>query len=164
MKRILRQFAQREAHPAIQFIKYSIAGAVATLVDVVVFYLAAILILPALAPDDPVARLLGLSLAPIAESLRSANYIWDKVIAFFFSNLTAYVANFLWVFTPGRHKKHVEFALFYALSTTSFVAGTGLGWLLIRTVDLPTTYAYVANGVAALAINYAGRKYLVFKG
>ena len=164
MKRILIQFTRREAHPAIQFIKYAIAGVVATAVDVLAFYAAAILILPALDPSDPVARLLGLHVLPIAEGLRSSRYVWDKVIAFFFSNLTAYVVNILWVFTPGRHGKAMEIALFYAVSAASFSVGTALGWLLIRWTGLPTTYAYAANAAASIAINYVCRKFIVFKG
>ncbi|MBI5244492.1 MAG: GtrA family protein [Elusimicrobia bacterium] len=164
MKGILSRFAGRQAHPAIQFIKYAIAGALATVVDVAAFYAAAVMVLPALAPGDPVADLLGLEVLPIAEALRSSRYVWDKAIAFIFSNLTAYVINILWVFTPGRHGKIVEIALFYAVSGASFAAGTGLGALLIRLTALPTTYAYLANAAASIAINYVCRKYVVFKG
>ncbi len=147
-----------------QFAKYALAGLVATAVDVGIFYLVAITLLPALTPNDPVARLFGLSIAPLAENIRSSHYVWGKVIAFMFSNLACYWVNIRWVFTPGRHKRHVEMALFFAVSTTSFVLGTALGWLLIRTSGLPTTYAYIANGAASLAINFAGRKFIVFKG
>ena len=132
--------------------------------EILVFYSVAIWLLPALGPGDPAARLLGLRLAPIAESARSAHYIWVKAIAFLFSNLAAYFVNFHWVFTPGRHSRKKEFALFYAVSGTSFVLGTALGWLLIRWTGLHTTYAFAANGAASIAINYAGRKFIVFKG
>jgi len=137
---------------------------VATAVDVMAFYAAAVMILPALTPEDPVARLLGLHVLPIAEGLRSSRYIWDKAIAFFFSNLTAYIVNILWVFTPGRHSKAMEIALFYAVSAVSFAVGTGLGWMLIKWAGLSTTYAYAANAAASIAINYVCRKFIVFKG
>ncbi|MFA6316915.1 MAG: GtrA family protein [Elusimicrobiota bacterium] len=110
------------------------------------------------------AVLLGLTPAPLDEGVRSSHYVWSKVIAFFFSNLTAYGANILWVFTPGRHSRTVEFLLFLLVSATSFVVGTGLGWMLIQWTGLPTTYAYAANGVASLAINFVCRKFIVFKG
>lgn len=147
-----------------QFVKYCLAGMIATAVDVLMFYAAAIWILPALTPDDPVSRLLGLQISPIAESLRSTYYVWDKVIAFMLSNLTAYITNVLWVFTPGRHKRSVEFSLFFVVSGVSFAAGTALGWVLIRGIGLPTTYAYGANAVASISINYVCRKFIVFKG
>ena len=161
---MLRQFSRGETHPAIQFVKYAIGGALATAVEILVFYLVAIWLLPALGPGDPAARLLGLHVAPLAEAARSAHYVGGKAIAFVFSNLAAYVVNALWVFTPGRHSRKVEFALFYALSATSFTLGTALAWLLIKWTGLPTTYAFAANGAASIAINYAGRKFVVFKG
>jgi putative flippase GtrA len=154
--------ASRRQHLT-QFIKYALGGMLATAVDVLVFYLVAIFLLPALNPNDPMARLLGLDIAPLSESIRSSHYVWGKVIAFMFSNLTAYLVNVRWVFTPGRHKRSVEIGLFYAVSTTSFILGTALGWFLIRAMGLPTTYSYVANGVASLAVNFVGRKFVVFK-
>lgn len=164
MKDSLRRFLSREAGPVAQFVKYALAGVVATGVDVAVFYSAAVFLLPALTPSDPVARLFSLEVAPVGEALRSTRYVWDKVLAFMFSNLTVYFINIRWVFTPGRHGRAMELALFYAVSASSFAIGTGLGWLLIRTVGLSTTYAYAANAAAAIAINYACRKYIVFKG
>ena len=86
------------------------------------------------------------------------------MVTFLFSNATAYVVNVLWVFTPGRHSKGKEIALFYAVSGASFAIGTGLAWTLIRGIDMPTTYAYLVNVVASVLINYAGRKYFIFKG
>lgn len=163
MRGILRRFADREAHPLVQFVKYGIAGVLATGVDVFVFSLVAILTWPALSPGDPVARLLSLHIAPIAESARSVHYVWSKMVAFLFSNLTAYLINIRWVFTPGRHSKSKEVALFYAVSASSFALGTALGWALIKVTGLPTTYAYGANAAASLAINYAGRKFFIFK-
>ena len=163
MRRILAQLSRRDAHPAVQFVKYGLAGSLATAVDVLAFYAAAIWALPALTNGDPVARLLGLQMAPLAESIRSSHYVWDKVIAFMFSNLTAYVANALWVFTPGRHSKSMEIALFYAVSAASFAIGTALGWLLIKATGLPTTYAYAANAAASISMNFVCRKFIVFK-
>lgn len=164
MRDLALQFARRDAHPAVQFVKYGIGGALASAVDLLGFYAAAIALFPALSPDDPAARLLGLHPAAIAESARSAHYVWDKSISFLFANFTAYLVNIYWVFTPGRHSKAVELALFYAVSGASFAVGTGIGWLLIRSAGLSTTCAYAANLAAAVLINYAGRKYFIFKG
>jgi putative flippase GtrA len=160
---LLQRFSSRDAHPAVQFVKYALGGAVATVVDVFVFYLCAIVVLPSLGPADPVSKLLGLHPAPILESVRSTRFVWDKIIAFLFSNYTAYVVNVLWVFTPGRHKKLVEFLLFTSVSVVSFSTGTALGWLLIKLTGWPTTYAYLANAFASVTINYVCRKYFVFK-
>jgi putative flippase GtrA len=161
---IWKQLLRRDVHPLFQFAKYAVCGALATAVDVLVFYLAATLLLPALGPGDPAARLLGLHAAALPESVRSMHFVWDKVIAAIFSNLTAYAANALWVFTGGRHSRVVEFALFSALSAAGFALGTALGWALIHWTGMSTTYAYAANGVVALAINFIARKFIIFKG
>jgi putative flippase GtrA len=65
MKRILKQFFQREAHPVVQFIKYGLAGGLATVVDVLVFYFLSWKVFPALTADDAVVKLLGMSIAEI---------------------------------------------------------------------------------------------------
>lgn len=164
MKHILKQFLQREAHPFIQFIKYGIAGCIATAVDVLVFYTLSWKVIPALRPDDPVVQLLGLSVTAIDEVVRSQHYIINRAITFLFSNLTAYLVNVAWVFKPGRHKWWLEFTLFYVVSIVSFAIGTFVGWLIIRAFGLSTTVAYLANMIASLMINYVCRKYFVFKG
>lgn len=163
MKKILRQFFQRDAHPLVQFIKYGIAGGIATAVDVSVFYFLSLKIFPALTANDAVVKLFGLSITVIDEATRSRHYILNKAITFLFSNLTAYIVNILWVFEPGRHKRWVEVMLFYIVSIVSFALGTFLGWFVIKYFGLSTTAAYVANMVASLMINYACRKYLIFK-
>ena len=164
MKQILKQFFQREAHPLVQFIKYAIAGGIATAVDVLVFYTLSWRLIPALRPDDPMVRLLGISVAAIDEVVRSHHYIINRAITFLFSNLTAYLVNIAWVFKPGRHKRWLEVALFYAVSIVSFAVGTFLGWLMIAVFGMNTTWAYVANMLVSLMINYVCRKYFVFKG
>lgn len=164
MKRILKQFFQRDAHPVVQFIKYGIAGGLATAVDISVFYFLSWKVFPGLTADDAVVRLLGIPITVIDELTRSRHYLLNKAITFFFSNLTAYIVNILWVFKPGRHKKWVEVTLFYVVSIVSFALGTFLGWFVIAVFGMTTTAAYVANLFASLMINYACRKYWVFKG
>jgi putative flippase GtrA len=164
MKHILKQFFQRDAHPVVQFIKYGMAGGLATAVDVVLFYLLAWTVIPALGQDDVVVRLLGIGVKVIDEATRSRNYLIIKCLTFLFSNLTAYLVNIAWVFKPGRHKLWVEVVLFYAVSIVSFALGTFCGWAMIAVFGFSTTFAYAANLVASVMINYVCRKYIVFKG
>lgn len=164
MKQILKQFMQRESSPFIQFIKYAMAGGVATAVDVVVFYLLAWKVFPALGQSDPLVQLLGLRVEVISETLRSMNYLIDKAVTFLFSNFTAYIINILWVFKSGRHSRWVELGLFYLVSIISFTLGTFIGWVLIRWFGFSTTVAYLANMIASLMINFVCRKYIIFKG
>lgn len=164
MKSLLKQFKGREHTPLIQFVKYSIGGALATLVHMAFFYLLALKLLPALNPDDLIANLLNLSRTPASNALRARNYMIDYTIAFLFSNLVAYVINIYWVFHRGRHHWLLEIAYFYGVSGISAVVGTLLTGSMIHGFGISTTLAFGINVVVSLLINFVVRKSFVFKG
>jgi putative flippase GtrA len=164
MDDLLQQFLQRDAGPVVQFIKYGIAGGIATAVDIFVFYLVAWRLIPALRADDPVVRRLGLTVRPVTEEQRSRRFIYVTAIAFLFSNFTAYILNIFWVFEPGRHAWWLELLLFYAVSGISIVLGTAIGWVMIKWLHLSTTASYAGKLIASLLINFVARKFFVFKG
>lgn len=188
MKALFKQFVGRDAHPFVQFLKYGIAGVVATVVDVGIFYFLSLVIFPAIAPDDTLivaanalyewgGRLCGelrgsswfydllhFEVEPLSKSFRERNFLINKCIVFAVSNMVAYLLNMLWVFQPGKHTRRKEVALFYAVAISSFVVGTGLGWALIHFLHMDTTQARIADIVAAVMINFFCRKHLVFKG
>ena len=85
-------------------------------------------------------------------------------VAFIVSNLVAYLLNIYWVFVPGRYYWMIEIGLFYLVSGAAIVMGTALMGLLIRRFGMLTTYAFGANILAALMINYAMRKFFIFNG
>ena len=70
----------------------------------------------------------------------------------------------LFVFKPGRHHWVTEFLLFFAVSGISMVLGTAIQTFLITQAGVQTTLAFGANIVCALFINYAMRKFVIFKG
>ena len=72
--------------------------------------------------------------------------------------------NRLFVFKPGRHHIVIEFLLFLAVSAISMTVGTTLMGVLIKHFGVQTTYAFGANVLSSLLINYVMRKFLVFKG
>jgi len=164
LREICRQVLRRDAHPAIQFVKYGIAGGLATAVHIVVFYICSLWVLPALAPGDPVAVWAGLDAAPISDALRGSRAVWNNLFAFLFSNLTAYIINILWVFTPGRHSRLVEVGMFYLVSAVSVGLGSVIMKLLISHFRLSTTLAFGAVTACSILINYAMRKFVIFKG
>lgn len=164
MKHIIAQFTQRQANPVIQFIKYGISGGVATVVHVVVFFLLVWKVLPALTPEDPTVRLLGVGVIEISDAIRARNSAICQVLTFIVSNMTAYLLNIFWVFERGRHHFLVEIGMFYAVSGVSLFAGTSLMGFLILHYKLSTTVAFLANLVTALAINFVMRKFVIFKG
>ena len=164
MRHHVQRFLSRDAHPVVQFIKYGMAGGLATAVDIVVFYFLSWKVLPALTANDQLVELLGLSITPVSEGVRQWHYVANRVMTFMVSNFTAYVANVLWVFTPGRHSRIKEIALFYAVSGISFFIATALTTGMIRWFGCTTSTALLVNIVCSLMINYVCRKYVVFKG
>ena len=165
-----RQFAGdgAAAHPAVQFVKYAIAGGVASAVHILTFFLAGWYLFPCLTGDDIVVRLLSLfrevTIPPFEESLRATHAVYCIVIAYFTSNTVCYILNRLFVFKAGRHGLAVEAALFFGVSAISTFIGTGIQTLLIARFGMQTTLAFGANIVSALLINYALRKFVIFKG
>lgn len=160
LKKILRE----KDHAGIQFLKYMACGGLAFLVDYSVFYFTSIKLFPALTPNDFVAKLLHLNLAPISESLRLRNY-WICISAgFVLSNLVAYVTNVLFVFKGGKHKVHHEVALFFGVSSIAFLLSSLSGDLLIRFFEVQTSVSKIVAIFFAVLINYTGRKFFIFHG
>lgn len=164
MHDLFQQFFQRDAGPWVQFIKYALVGGVATAVDIFVFYLFAWKFIPALRETDPVVRFLKLKVNPVTEQQRSNRFIIITAIAFLVSNFICYLLNVWWVFEPGRHVWYVEMGLFYIGSGISIVLGTATGWVMIKYFHTSTTASYLAKMIASLLINYATRKFIIFKG
>jgi putative flippase GtrA len=161
---LIESLLSRDAGPLVQFIKYGISGGIATTVHIIVFHALAWRLFPALQESDAAVKLFKLHVPEMDDRRRSFNSMIDNGGAFVVSNLVAYLLNIAFVFTPGRHHWTIEVALFYAVSGISIVFGTALmGWL-IRRYGMRTTYAFGANLVTALLINYAVRKFFIFNG
>lgn len=148
----------------IQFIKYALAGGLATIVHIGLFHLIAWQLFPALQNNDHAVRFLRVKITPVPESLRARNSMIANSIAFVLANMVAYISNVLWVFEAGRHHIIIEILLFYAVSGISVGIGTVLMGLLIKRFGVLTTYAFCTNIVTAVMINYAVRKYFIFTG
>ena len=146
-----------------QFIKYSISGVIATIAHVLVFNLLAWKIFPSFGKTDFAVRMLGLSVAEVDVATRAINSIISNIFAFTCSNTVAYLLNVIWVFTPGRHRRFVEFFLFFAVSAISIVIGSAIMGFLIRFYHWQTTYAFAANIITSLMINFVIRKFYIFK-
>ncbi len=164
----IRRFNSHDAHPALQFIKYGIAGGIASGVHLTVFYGCVWFLFPALTPDDPFVQVLGalgieVATPAMSDIVRSNRTMAGNAVAFVFSNLVAYSINVLWVFRAGRHRRALEMLLFFGSSGLSSLIGTGLAGALVRWTGLATTYAFGCNIIAAVSINYAVRKYWIFK-
>jgi len=164
LKELIRQSLSHDAHPLVQFIKYGVVGGMATALHIITFFLCGWFLLPCLTQDDPVVRLLGLTAPVLTQATRAWNAGLCNAIGFFLSNTFCYILNRLFVFKPGRHHWIMEFLLFFAVSGISMVLGTTIQTFLITQAGVQTTLAFGANIICALFINYAMRKFVIFKG
>ncbi len=160
----LERLLSHDAGPLVQFIKYALAGGVATAVHIAIFHLAGWRLFPCLQARDILVRWLRIESPAVDQRRRARNSMLANGTAFLLSNLVAYLLNIWFVFQGGRHVWYVEVLSFYAVSAISMVIGSTLmGWL-IRRYGLLTTFAFGANLVTALLINFAVRKYFIFGG
>ena len=157
-------YLSHDAPPFVQFVKYGLAGGLATATHVLTFFLVGFLLFPCVTPEDPLVKLFGLAAPLVDETLRARNAVFSNLVAFMVSNTVCYIINRMFVFKPGRHHVVIEFLLFLAVSAVSMTVGTTLMGLLIRNFGIQTTYAFGANILSSLAINYVMRKFFVFKG
>lgn len=148
----------------VQFVKYVLAGGLATGVHIGVFHLSGWKLFPCLSANDHAVRLFGLKIREVNDFSRARNSMISNGIAFFFSCLVAYIANILWVFQPGRHHVVIEILLFYAVSAISTSIGTFVMGVLIRRFGVLTTLAFGANMISSVLINYVVRKFIIFNG
>ena len=151
-------------HPLIQFFKYSMCGGLAMAVDMIVFFLVAWLLFPALTEDDILVRIFHINVESVAEGVRTVNFVLGNIIAFVASNMTAYILNILFVFKAGKHSRRKELGLFYLVSGISVGIGVLIGVVLIKGFGFSTTSSYVAKAVSTVLINYVARKFFIFHG
>ena len=157
-------YLSHDAPPFVQFVKYGLAGGLATATHVLTFFLVGFLLFPCVTPEDPLVKLFRLHAPDVVDELRARYAIYSNVVAFFVSNTVCYLANRWFVFKPGRHHVVIEFLLFLAVSAVSMAVGTTLMGVLIQRFGMQTTYAFGANILSSLAINYVMRKFFVFQG
>ena len=164
MINFLKRQLGHDAHPFVQFMKYGFVGGLATGISIVVFYALSWTLLPCLTQDDIMVRLLGLTVEPVTEAVRKWNAFFCSGIGFVISNVICYILNRLFVFRPGRHRMAKEFILFFGVSGLSWAIGATIQTKLIAVWEIQTTLAFAVNILVALLINYAMRKYVIFKG
>lgn len=136
----------------IQFIKYALIGAFATLINMGVAELCARKVWPCLDKER------------IKAAKRALNAVLSNMTGFIIANVICYLMNRAFVFTPGRHSIFIEFAMFFAGSAFAAIFGSFLLWMLVRLLDMGTRKAFLINIATALALNFAIRKFLVFQG
>ena len=183
MRTILARIKAREVPGLIQFGVYGICGGLATIVFLgTVLYLTHSM-LPAeigMKVSDQPVTLLGKTLWWTAASdpahsqtiaqghhgddIRAQDLLVANCIGFLLANVVAYITNVLFVFKTGRHHPVLEFLYFTAVSGIAFGISQIAGPWLIHRFGLATKLAILTNVFASMLLNFAGRKFFVFKG
>ena len=164
MKAALKKMLSHDAPPVVQFLKYAFVGAFATVINLVVAEACAAWVIPCLGADDVLVTKLGFPTAAVSDSVRALRAMGCNFIGFVIANLVCWALNRMFVFRPGRHHWALELALFFGGSALAVVIGNGIIYLLISIYGAQTTWAFVVNVFASVLINYAVRKFYVFKG
>jgi len=159
-----RKLLSHDVNPAVQLVKYALAGTFAFALHIGIFFLAGWFLFPCLTATDPLVRLLGLTPPPVLPAVRAYHAIYGNGIGFVVANYASYILNRRFVFRPGRHHWIVEIGLFYAASGISLLVGSALMCILIGHFGMDTTQAFGSNIISGLLINYLARKYLIFHG
>lgn len=146
-----------------QVFKYGVIGVLATIVNLVVAEVCAAFIWPCLGTEDLFVKYLGLRAVDISDAARAVLAVYCNLVGFFVANVICWLLNRKYVFTPGRHHWLVEYALFLGGSGFAIACGSAAIWALVRFQGMQTTYSFVVNVLVSVAINFAVRKFFVFK-
>lgn len=159
----LRKILSRDCGPFWQFAKYAAVGATATCVNIVAFYALAATWLKCLSPDDGAVRILGLPAVDLPQGIRAFRAAIANAAGFAVANVFCWMLDRIFVFTPGRHRWYRELALFFGFSAIAAGIATCVQSALIGFGGVSTSVAFCAQIFVALALNFAARKFLVFK-
>jgi putative flippase GtrA len=87
----------------------------------------------------------------------------NNAFAWPFGTLVAYWLNILFVFTPGRHSKLTELAMFWIASAIGFFPGGFVAHWLAASYHLPSLIAQLGFVVTSVMVNFLCRKFVIFK-
>ena len=104
------------------------------------------------------------AVAEVSDGVRALRFATATAGGFVVANVVCWLMNRWCVFTPGKFRWYVEFALFFAASTLATVIALGLSSVLIKLVGLMTTIALAIEVVVSFLVNFFVRKFFIFKG
>ena len=175
LKKTLAWFHGKDAPVIVQFGKYAVAGGIATAVSQGLWLVLCFTVFPAFSAEEIetyrsfLAKIhidlptLEIESLDLTDSERAKNSTIANAIGWFFANIVAYLANVWWVFEGGRHHRALEFLYFTIISGISTLAGIAAGPLLIELFGISTGASQLSLLVTAVLVNYACRKFFVFK-
>lgn len=154
---IWRALISRDAHPLLQFMKYGFCGVAAAVTHNGIMIALSLTLFPA-------GKGMVVDGQAISDALRSHNLVLNNALAWPFGTLVAYWLNIAFVFTPGRHGKMVEMALFWVISAIGFFPGAFVVHWLAEGLHLSSTVSQLGFVFTAVLVNFLCRKFVIFKG
>lgn len=148
---------RKDAHPFIQFVKYGLCGIFAVVIYQATFGILGHTIFPHFEGKTVEGGLVSLEQRKLYFVLASAS-------GFAVADVFAYVANLLWVFQGGRHRRVTEFLLFSGVSLIGWGVGMVPGYLAFGQAHAGSWTASGIVTVTSVIVNYICRKIFIFKG
>jgi len=157
LKTILIRVRNRDVPATVQFLVYATCGVIATVIHQGLVAVLSFTAIPAL-------KGMIVNGVALTEEMRKHNLLLNNIIAFPFGAVAAYFTNILFVFTPGRHSKWKELALFFSVAACGFFPGLWVIDFLVGRYQVPSAVAQLAFVFTSFMVNYAMRKFVIFKG
>lgn len=161
----IRRILSRDCGAFWQFVKYAAIGVLATAVQTAVFYLLAATCLKCLEGGDWAVKWLGFpAAAGVSDAARAIRFAAATAAGFAVSNVFCWLMDRWFVFTPGKYRWYRELAYFFAVSGFAMLLATLTGSVLIARFGMMTTLAVAVEVLLSFAVNYAMRKFFIFRG
>ena len=164
LKKAIARILSHDAGPFWQFIKYGAIGVASTGVQIAIFYLLASTFMACLTADDWAVRLFGFPSVEVADDVRAFRFGIATVAGFALANVFCWLMNRAFVFKPGKFGKLLEFLMFFGAAAFAAVMAIVLSALMIRAFSMMTSLAVVVEVLVSFVINFAVRKFVIFKG
>ena len=156
-KTILTRIRERRVPGLIQFLVYATCGAMATVAHTGLVFVLSLTVLPAM-------KGMLVDGVVLDEVLRKHNLLINNTIAFPVGCLVAYITNIAFVFTPGKHSRIKELALFFGVAACGFFPGLWIIDFLVGKYGVPSALAQCAFIITSFLVNFFMRKFVIFKG
>lgn len=149
----------------VQLVKYGLVGVASTLIQMIVFYILASTFMRCLTADDWAVRHFGFPTAGEAGFFsRGTLAAAANAVGFSVSNVFCWICNRLFVFRSGKFSPAVEFALFFSVAAAAMILSLVVMKILIDVFGMMTTMAFAVNILISFSLNFAVRKFVIFKG
>lgn len=154
---IVARIRARDVPPLIQFSTYVMCGLMATVVHTGTVTLLSLTVFPA-------GKGMIVDGAVLDEAVRKTNLLIVNYIGFPLGCIVAYITNIMFVFTPGRHSRLKEMAMFFGVASCGFFPSLWIIDFLVSRYGVPSIVAQCAFIITSFLVNFFMRKFVIFKG